>query len=123
MKKHLKRRQTGYVLLLVLADLLFFSFTNPSSVASFVLIIGFLLLIATLYWLVRLAVTGICFYIPALRHTRGRLTIFITGIIGALLALQSIGQLTTRDAIVIVPIALVLYVYFMYARSKMRLQP
>jgi hypothetical protein len=120
--KQLQRKQTGYILIVMVADFAFFCFTNPASVPSFVLIIGFLLFIVTLYILIRFLLRGVCTYLPSLRRTRARLAVFVTGIIGVLLALQSIGQLSTRDAIVIVPIAIVLYVYFTYARSKMRPQ-
>jgi hypothetical protein len=122
MIQRLKRKQAVYILLIMIADFVFFSFTNPATVPSFVLILGFLLFILSLYAVVRILLNGLCIYVPGLRRTRGRLAVFIAGIVSALLALQSIGQLSTRDAIVIVPIAIVVYVYFTYARTKMRPQ-
>jgi TRAP-type uncharacterized transport system fused permease subunit len=115
MIKHPIRLNIGLIIVLLIADYEFFSLTNPNNVPSFVLVLGFLLLLMTLYLVVRVVVT-------LLRRTRRRLTGFTTGLLGVLLALQSIGQLTTRDAVVIVPIAIVLYVYFTYARTKMRPQ-
>jgi hypothetical protein len=73
--------------------------------------------------MVRLTLAGLSLYIRGVRRTRRRLTLFVTGIIGALLAMQSIGQLSVRDALVIVPIAIIIYVYFTYARNTMRTQP
>jgi hypothetical protein len=122
MIKHPIRLNIGLIIVLLIADYEFFSLTNPNNVPSFVLVLGFLLLLMTLYLVVRVVVTLLCFYVGALRRTRRRLTGFTTGLLGVLLALQSIGQLTTRDAVVIVPIAIVLYVYFTYARTKMRPQ-
>jgi hypothetical protein len=122
MTKQAKQRQIMYIAILAVADFIFFSSTNPATLPSFILILGFIFLIATLYVLVRLLIAGLCLNIPTLRRTRSRLAMFITGILGVLLALQSIGQLTTRDTLVVVPIATVLYLYFTYARPKMRPQ-
>ena len=51
------------------------------------------------------------------KHQR-RIAMFVTVIIGGLLALQSMGELGVRDAVVAVPLALVLYLYLSYGRPK-----
>jgi hypothetical protein len=124
MMKHLKyKRSITVIMLLMIVDYLFFSRINPVTVASIGLIGGFILLLLSIYIMVRLTLAGLSLYIRGVRRTRRRLTLFVTGIIGALLAMQSIGQLSVRDALVIVPIAIIIYVYFTYARNTMRTQP
>ena len=103
---------------LLAADTFFFSSTNPSKVVSIILMLGFLLLTATLYYLVGLALSaGRLYGLSFGRHHR-RFALFATGAVAGMLALPSIGELSVRDALVLVPLALVLYIYLGYGRLK-----
>lgn len=117
-KDLIKRRKVWVVIVLLLADALFFSLTNPSSVSSVVLIVAFALLLVTLYVLLELGITGIGLYIPGLKQQRRRLAFALTIVLGILLALQSTGQLSSRDALVIIPLGIVLYIYLTYFRPR-----
>ena len=103
---------------LVAVDGLFFSTTNPTRVVSSVLIGGFLLLIVSLYYLYGLLLAAVRLYGLSLGRRSRRVTLFATAITVGLLALQSIGELSFRDILVLGPLAIVLYVYLGYGRFK-----
>ena len=107
------------VLVLLLADGLLFSYTDATSVPSYVVMIGFLLLAATLYQLVRggLALTALYGLKIKRRHS---LSLFMTGVIAGLIALQSVGQLSQRDFLVVLPLIILGYTYSAYARAGRR---
>lgn len=105
---------------LLASDVLFFVLTNPKTVAAPLLVVGFLLLTATIYILLKAGLwLGGLYGLPLGGH-RQRLALFGTGVIGGLLALQSIGELTGRDVLVLLPLAVLLYVYLSYGRAKAR---
>ncbi len=101
---------------LMVADAVVFGTTNPRSAPSFLLIVGFLLLSATIYCLFDglLAVPAV--YGFHLRHKR-RLVGTLTALTGALVALQSIGQLGSRDVLVLLLLTLLLSLYAASAKS------
>jgi hypothetical protein len=47
-----------------------------------------------------------------------KLTVFTVVMVCLLLALQSIGQLSIRDVIIIIPLAVLLYAYIAYIRPR-----
>jgi hypothetical protein len=118
LKLPLKNPRLWYLIGLLVIDAVFFTATNPRTVPSFLLIIGLLLLIATLYWLYRALLLLAGVYIRPLRQQRRRLAVFLTATSAVLLALQSIQQLSLRDALVIVPLAVVLYIYVTFMKSR-----
>jgi hypothetical protein len=108
-----------YFLLTVLAlDGAFFTTTNPGKVAPVTLMIGFLLLALTLYLLLGRALAVCGFYGLSLGRHRQRLAVFCTAGLGGLLALQSMGELNSRDMLVLLPLAVILYVYVSYGRAR-----
>ena len=105
---------------LIIADILFFGLTRPDKLPSFALIVGFLLLSATLYCLFRdLLVVASWYGIPLGKH-RFRLAKVGAGLCSGLLALQSIGELGSRDVLVLLPFTLLAYVYFSYRSPNTR---
>ncbi|MEO8105649.1 MAG: hypothetical protein ABI602_04965 [Candidatus Saccharibacteria bacterium] len=102
---------------LVAADLLFFGFTNPARVSSPLLIVGFLLVVVTLYVGLRffLSIAGV--YNPWFRRQK-RPVAYLTGLLGVTIALQSIGQLTLRDVVVLTVLSGVMGLYYDYSKSK-----
>lgn len=103
---------------LLMLDSAFFTFTNPSNVDSIVLFIGFLLLSTTLYlFITRLCAMGRLYGFQFDVHSR-RIAMFGTGTIVVLLALQSLGELTTRDTVVALPLGLITYLYLSYGRTR-----
>lgn len=113
----LRSRPFWLTVALFITDGLFFSMTNPIKVASILLIVGFALLLVTAYWLLYKVQRLAGVYVPRLRARR-RLSLAITAVLGLLLALQSVGQLTTRDSLLIIIAALVLYSYTTYGKQS-----
>jgi hypothetical protein len=113
-------RQTISGLVLVVADGLFFTTTNPNKVASSVLIVGFALVALTIYGLLRLLLAVATFYGLPLKN-RGRRIALLIGISTAIgVALQSLGELTLRDVVVLILLTGLIYVYTSYGRDHKR---
>ena len=113
-------RQTVAGLVLVAADALFFTTTNPNKVASSVLIVGFVLVALTIYGLLRVMLAAAAFYGLPLKN-RGRRIALLSGISTAIgVALQSLGELTLRDVIVLILLTGLVYVYTSYGRDQKR---
>jgi hypothetical protein len=117
MNKHTKRKLTRLGALFVL-DTLFFSLVNPTKTYAVVIIVGFLLLTITIYVLIDFILAVSERIIPFSAHAKRRMALALTLVLSLLLALQSIGQLTTKDVLAIVPLAIVLSVYFSYVLKK-----
>lgn len=105
---------------LLAADGLFFSLTNSTSVPSILIIAGFLLLMATLYQLIYAVMGLLRVYGLPIKQKR-RVTAYMTAIIGFLVALQSIGELASKDILVLAPLAAIGYMYNAYAKNTRRL--
>src|SRR3712207_4195191 len=91
--------ELALLLVLLAVGLLFFTLTNPNSVPLVFLVFGFLILAAIIYCTLRLIgkTTGLSNRVGAQKYSG--LLIGGTVLPVALLALQSIGQLTLRDAV------------------------
>jgi hypothetical protein len=104
---------------LLVADAAVFSVTNADNVPSFELIVGFLLLATTFYYLMCSLLTFVRLYGVSIKRKR-RLAGALTGMMSGLVALQSIGELNSRDAVVLLPLIVVAYVYSFYAKTNTR---
>ncbi len=113
---HLKSAHTGPLAGLLLADGIVFGMTDPRTVPSLVLMIGFLLLTATSYYLCRGMLAIFSLYGVPIWHKR-RLLRTLTIVTGSLTALQSIGQLNSRDIVVISMLTVLFYLYLSSAKS------
>ena len=118
MLKLLRRSRFWQGIALLGVDTVFFTVTNPAKVTSSVLMLGFLLMSLSVYYLVGQLLTAVRLYGLSFGRHQRRLAVFATAIIAGLLALQSIGELSARDALVLLPLAVVLYVYLGYGRLK-----
>jgi uncharacterized membrane protein len=114
--KLLKHKQVWRVLVLLVLDILLFTTTNAGTAPSFVAIAAFVLLVATVYQLIYLLIGLSKFYGLPVRHKRP-LAAYLTGVVGVIVALQSIGELGPRDVVVILPLAFVGYLYSAYAKA------
>lgn len=114
MKKWIVNRHFLQLAVLLIIDAAVFGGTDPQRVPSFMLIVGFLFFTATIYRILGslLAIPGL--YGISLKHKR-RLQRVATGLVAGLTALQSIGQLSSRDVMVLSLLALLLFLYTSYA--------
>ena len=105
-------------LLLLVVDVFFFGFTNPSKTASIVVVLGFILLILSFYMgldlLTRLLITQFALS----EQNRRKVVLLVSVLCAILLAMQSIGQLTLKDTIAIIPLVAILYFYPSYYCKK-----
>jgi hypothetical protein len=103
---------------LLLADLAIFGGTSPQSAPSIVLFIGFLLLSASFYVLLLGALRLAAWYGISPGPRRRRFIRLGAGVFSGLVALQSIGELSSRDILVLLPLALIAYMYLSYGRRE-----
>ncbi|HEX7368519.1 MAG TPA: hypothetical protein VF261_02585 [Candidatus Saccharimonadales bacterium] len=106
------------LLALVLADIFFFGYIDPVSAYAVVVILGFVLLVVNVYVLVSLVLSFLARLLPLGGGLRKRLKFAVTGFIGALVAMQSIGQLTLKDMFAIVPLLILLAFYLSYQHKE-----
>lgn len=100
-------------LALFVLDMVFYGSLNTNKVAQFMLIVGLVLLVANLYLLTYGVTSLIRLYgVPIKRKKRASL--YISLFLGLLIALQSIGELSSRDTFVILLLAIVGYGYMTY---------
>lgn len=102
---------------ILVVDILFFGLLDPNTVASPLLIIGFLLVGLTCFYLTHLLTllfkrTGF-----SIGRRQYKALMVATGLMVLMIALQSVGQLTTRDIAVILPLALLVYGYLSYPHT------
>ena len=103
---------------LLVVDGLFFGLSDPQKVPSLLLAAGFLLMVATLYQLMLGLLHAADWYgLPGKAHRRRQARI-VTGLAGGLIALQSIGELGQRDVLVLLPLAVLAYLYISYGKGK-----
>lgn len=102
---------------LIIIDIAFFGLTNPKNVAPILLMVGFGLVMLTIYWLFLNMQKLIAIYIPWLKAQK-YFSLSLALSCGAVMALQSIGQLTARDSLLIFLAVLVVYAYTSYGRKS-----
>jgi hypothetical protein len=117
MKRLLRSYKAWIGLAVLVADGLFFSRTNPTVVSSGVLFIGVGLIIATIYLVLRTGLAVLSRYNPWFGRQK-RVIVTLTIACALVLALQSIGQLSVRDGVVLVILAVLLYFYLKMVRVR-----
>jgi hypothetical protein len=100
----------------MLVDALLFGTTNATKASSFMVMVGFLLLSATFYYLIYGLIKLSGYYGLRIKNKRS-LALYISGVTGALIALQSVGQLGPRDFLILLPLLLIGYFYSAYAKK------
>ncbi len=104
------------LLLLITVDFIFFGSTSATKVTSYLVIVGFVLWALSVYAIIYYALVVIKMYGLPIKNKR-RLTSYLTILFSGFFALQSIGELSTKDILVIMPIAIIGYAYINYFRS------
>lgn len=118
MKKIVSHSRFWLICGLLAADGLLFGLTDPHEVPSLLLAGGFVLLLVTLYQLFLVALAAAGWYgLPGGTH-RQRQARVLTGVFGGLIGLQSVGELGIRDVLVLLPLAVIAYLYISYGKSQ-----
>ncbi len=118
MIKKVSRLHKSLFASLIVGDAIVFGAWNPDSAPSLVLIIGFLLLIANVYALSLGLLKLASWYGLMPSKQLRRLARIATSLFGGLIALQSIGELSPRDVLVLLPFVLLTYLYVSYGRGE-----
>ncbi len=103
---------------LALIDLCFFGLINPNVGNSLIIILGCVFAAATVYCLCLIMASVLGMLAGTSLTAQRRIAIFLATVAIFLLLMQSIGQLSIRDIIAIVPLAALLYLYSTYAMSR-----
>jgi hypothetical protein len=93
-----------------------FGSSNAAEVPLPLVMVGFISLCATIYYLVYGLLGAAGLYGLTVRRKRA-LTLYLSGLIGIVVALQSVGALGRRDIWVLLPLAALGYFYNAYAKS------
>jgi len=116
MKKLLTHKRFWTLISLFAVDIVVCSSTDPHRVPSFVIMAVFVMLVISLYELLKGLIYLLAWYGLAVPRPR-RLATILTVMCGGVLALQSIGELTGRDIAVLLPFVLLAYLYFAYGQK------
>jgi hypothetical protein len=108
----------GRLAAFLVADGLLMGLTDPLKLPSIVIILGFLLVMGTVYEGLRLLLSAINSWLPLGADRIRRLALVCSGLATAILAMQSIGQLTVKDVGALLPLLVVLYFYFSYNAKR-----
>lgn len=114
--KNLTKSRRWLPISLLILDWLLFSVTNPRNVPSWLIIVAFLMVSATLYYATKAILYAVGWYGLQVAQPR-RLAAIVTGLLAILIAFQSVGQLSQRDILVGLPLMVLAYLYFSYGRS------
>lgn len=117
MLKVLKQKSVWRLLALLLLDTLLFGSVNASEAATHIVILGFALLVLTVYYLFYNLILFVSLYGLKVKR-KHQLALYSTIVTGVLVALQSTGELGTRDVWVLLPLVILGYFYSTYARSN-----
>jgi hypothetical protein len=98
-------------------DVWYFCNTNPNRITSGQLIVAVGLLMTAIYCVLRLMIALLGLAYPWFNHQK-RVVIAITVAIAVLLALQSIGQLSLRDALVLIGLSIAVFGYLKLTKQR-----
>jgi hypothetical protein len=118
MKKLISKSRFWRIVGLLAVDAFIFGLSDPHRVPSFMLAVGFVLLVITTYQIILALLLVAGWYgLPGAAHRRRQARV-LTGVTGGVVALQSMGELVVRDISVLLPLALLAYLYISYGKSK-----
>lgn len=117
--KSIKNKRVWKFAGLVAVDGAVFGSTNAGNAPSFMMVVGFVLLVVTFYYLIRGLLALARLYGLSVKR-KYRLAGSLTALVGFLVALQSIGELNPIDIAVLLPLVIIGYVYSFYGAVARR---
>lgn len=120
-KKLFKTKLVRLSLALFVLDLIFFGGLNSSRVSQIILEVGYVTLLANIYLLSYGLTSLIRLYGLVIKNPK-RFSIYTTSFLGVIIGLQSVGELSGHDIIVVLLLAVGSYSYLNYV-SKTRQKP
>lgn len=116
-QKLLHNRHIKICAALIAADCLIFTLVNPRTASALWLIVGFGLLGLTFFGLAGLLASSLKSYGEQAYRAGKRFLRYGAAICVVLVGLQSVGQLTVRDVLALLPFVIIAYLYFGYGRK------
>jgi hypothetical protein len=113
----LKTHKKSLTVLLFLSDCLFFGLTNPAHLSLALMVAGFILVMLDIYVLLlstRLLLTGLGYL-----KTPKKWVIEVMAVaIFVLVVLQSLGQLSIKDFLALIPLTALSYFYYSFTSGR-----
>ena len=120
-KKLFKTKLVRLSLALFVLDIIFFGGLNSSRVSQIILEVGYVTLLANIYLLSYSLTSLIRLYGIVIKNPK-RFSIYATSFLGVIIGLQSVGELSGHDIIVVLLLAVGSYSYLNYV-GKTRQKP
>jgi len=115
--KTIKNHKRLAVLFLLIADSLFFSLTNPSHLAFYLVFTALILVLCSVYAVCLISFRLLKSLGIVQSHRRWMLEA-ITGFIFVLLIMQALGQLSIKDILALIPLTLISYWYTTFVAKQ-----
>jgi hypothetical protein len=106
-----------WLLGLLIADAVLLGGTNAGKVSAGLLMLGFGLVIGSVYWLIYACLAVLRLYGLVIRQKR-RLAATLAGLAACVLALQSVGELNAKDVLLLLPLITIGYSYISYSLDQ-----
>jgi hypothetical protein len=116
-QKLLHNRHIQICAALLAADCLVFGLVNPQNASALWLIGGYILLGLTFFGLASLLAVSLHSYGQRAQAVGRRFLRYAAIIVVAMIGLQSIGQLTVKDVMALLPFVVIAYFYFGYNKK------
>jgi len=113
----IRRHKKLAVLAILVFDLLYFVNLNPDHLALYVLLVGFILVLANIYISCRI-IYKLMTLLGLLNNHRKWMLESVSLFIFALVIMQALGQLSFMDVAALIPITLLSYGYFTYVSDQ-----
>lgn len=114
---HSSASKKALALVILVADGVFFSFSDPKNLPGWLMAGGFLLLALSIY-IGCLVFARIMKRIGLIEESRRWVVFAVSGFLFILLTLQAIGQLSLRDIAALIPLVVLGYFYFTRISGK-----
>ncbi len=109
-----KKYKSTILALFIVGELVFLMSVNPFTSPTFNLFVGIVFVIADYYLVVNYVLSYLSKEFTIIKSRKKKLIITLTSLGGLLIMLESLGQLTFKDIIVIIVLATAIYWYTWY---------
>jgi hypothetical protein len=115
--RFIRRKHLRTIAIVLIADFGFFNFTNANKATTAQLFLGIALVLLTGYFVVYGLLHAVNMYGFKIKGVK-RTSIYTSSLIALLIALQSMGQLSIRDVIILIPLSYIVYIYLGYIGNR-----
>lgn len=113
-----KKYKSTSLALFIIIELFFLMSVNPFTSPAFNLFLGIVFIVVDYYLLVSYVISYLSKEFMSIKIRRKKLIITLSSVGGLLIMLESLGQLTFKDIIVIIVLAVIIYLYTWYIMER-----